>query len=253
MGIYQKISIRNRQNVRLLFANLKNMSLDNIPYPRSNSMYVFYKNEIEKFYSVNDEFMRLSNIMPTKDADYYIDRYLESKEMIQFCNEIYNILDVFPEFDFTSLSLNDQIREYFSNYYMFDPEDKEAIEMIKSLIKLCIRHINVGILTFHYTNPLYILALIKRLILAENVNNSLYFNNEIFEYTLKNCPNIKAVLKMFPAINSHEILNGYINYERRIAATKIQRRVLQWLYRPGGKFMKEAETHFYKVAISVTA
>ena len=171
--------------------------------------------------------MRLFNIMPTKDADYYINYYFESKEMEQFCYKIYNILDVFPKFDFTSYSLDGQVREYFSNYYMFDFEDKKAIEIIKSLIKLYICHINAEILTFCFTNPLRILAIIKTLILAENVNNSLYFNNEIFKYTLKNCPNLKAGLKIFPAINSYKIHNGYINYKKRIAATKIQRRVLQ--------------------------
>jgi hypothetical protein len=33
---------------------------------------------------------------------------------------------------------------------------------------------------------------------------------------------------------------------RKDAAIKIQRIVLQWLYRPGSSLMKKAETHFYK-------
>ena len=106
MSTYQKINTSDRQYARKFLANLKNIPLNEIPYPRSNSMYVNYKNEIEKIQNVNDEFIRLSNIMPTKDADYYIDRYLESKDLVQFANELYNILDVFPKFDFTSYSLD---------------------------------------------------------------------------------------------------------------------------------------------------
>ena len=95
MSTYQKISTSDRQYARKFLANLKNIPLNEILYSRSNSMYINYKNEIEKIQSVNDEFKRLSNIMPTKDADYYIDCYLESKEMEQFSNELYNILDIF--------------------------------------------------------------------------------------------------------------------------------------------------------------
>ena len=64
-------------------------------------------------------------------------------------------------------------------------------------------------------------------------------------------------MKIFPVIESYEVGIGYgewyNKYKERIAANKIQHRVLQWLYRPGGKFMKEAETHFYKVAIMAAA
>ena len=37
--------------------------------------------------------------------------------------------------------------------------------------------------------------------------------------------------------------------DRKNAAIKIQRIVLQWLYRPGGSLMKKAETHFYKTVV----
>jgi hypothetical protein len=257
MSTNQKITTFDRRYIRENLATIKKVPLKEIPYPRSNSMYIKYKNEIKKIECFKDECFRLSQITPTKEDDYYVDLYFETKEMTQFCSELYSLLIGVYNVDRTTINTIFYIDEYFELYNMFIPNDEEAVEIIKNLIKLCIRHINAGISIHHFSNPRYVLEIVKHYIEINDFHYSHYFDKEMFEYALKNCSNIKVILKIFPAIGSYEVETGYgewySKYKERIVATKIQRRVLQWLYRPGGKFMKEAETHFYKVAISTAA
>jgi len=232
MRTHQEKAASERQIVHKNLTDIKEILLNEIPYQYSKSKFINYVNKIEKIQSeidkiqdVKDEFKRLSKIMPTKDADYYVNQYLGSKEMEQFRNDLYLVLYGLPDFIHFFHNMGHYTTEFFSNIYMFDPEDEEAIRIIKTLIKLCIRHINAGLLTYRYCNPLYILNLTKEIILNECDNYLLYFDNEMYEYTLNNCSNIKAVFKIFPAINSRKIAKGYskwfTKYEERIAATKI--------------------------------
>jgi len=74
-------------------------------------------------------------------------------------------------------------------------------------------------------------------------------------YTLQNCPNIKEVLKLFPNMASRRLTEGLQKWhdknKHKNASIKIQHAFLQWLYRPGGIIMKNAEFHFYKLAATV--
>jgi len=257
MSTNQKITTYERQYMRKSLASLKNVPVKEIPYPRSNNMYINYKNEIRKIQCFNDECFRLSQITPTKEDEYYVNLYLETKEMTQFCSELYRILRGVYNINPTIANASSYISEYFEFYNIFDPNDEEAFDIIKNLIKLCIRYINIGNLIYHFSNPRYVLEIVQYHIDVNGFHFSHYFDKEMFEYALKNCPNIKVILNIFPAVGSYELELGYEKwynkYKERISATKIQHRVLQWLYRPGGKFMKEAEIHFYNVVITAVA
>ena len=60
MRTNQKITTYERQYIRESLAILKNVPVKEIPYPRSNIMYINYKNEIRKIQCFKDECFRLS-------------------------------------------------------------------------------------------------------------------------------------------------------------------------------------------------
>ena len=123
-------------------------------------------------------------------------------------------------------------------------------------MRVCIRYANLKTKTFPNNNPLLLLNIIKR-ILADYWSSafSLFYDFEMHTFALKNSPNIKDVLRTFSRISSIEISNEWHKRDnmnkRKNAAIKIQQKVVQWLYRPGGHFMKKAEVCFYKTAVTV--
>ena len=60
MSINRKITTYERQYIRKSLASLKKVHVKEIPYPRSNIMYINYKNEIRKIQCFKDECFRLS-------------------------------------------------------------------------------------------------------------------------------------------------------------------------------------------------
>jgi len=210
--------------------------------------------------AIREEYKRLGDIETIWNSDYFVERYLESKKIRQFCCSFLFIMgegrimhlgarDIPPLTNF----LFEFLDEFESNYYNED----EWYDKLLRIMKLCIRHANLKTKTFPNNNPLLLLNIIKRKLADHWYFDSfrLFYDFEMHTFTLKNSPNIKDVLRTFPRVNSIEISNEWHKRDdmnkRKNAAIKIQQKAIQWLYRPGKYFMKKAETHFYKTAATV--
>ena len=64
MASHQARNAQLRQTVRSVLASLKNVSLQSIPYPRSNAMLAEYRVEIQAIRDTQAEFDRLGAIDP---------------------------------------------------------------------------------------------------------------------------------------------------------------------------------------------
>ena len=64
MASHQARNVQLRQTVRSVLASLKNVSLQSIPYPRSNTMLAEYRIEIQAIRDTQVEFDRLGAIDP---------------------------------------------------------------------------------------------------------------------------------------------------------------------------------------------
>ena len=64
MASHQARNTQLRQIVRSVLASLKNVSLQSIPYPRSNAMLAEYRVEIQAIRDTQAEFNRLGAIDP---------------------------------------------------------------------------------------------------------------------------------------------------------------------------------------------
>ena len=65
MASHQARNAQLRQTVRSVLASLKNVSLQSIPYPRSNTRLAEYRVEIQAIKDTRAEFTRLEAIDPT--------------------------------------------------------------------------------------------------------------------------------------------------------------------------------------------
>lgn len=212
---------------------------------------------------VQNEFKRLSNI-DFEGIDFYLECYLESKKIQQFRNSFINELEFYEErnelemYDF--LHLSDYLLNYFTpiNFEFAQYYDKESYNRVlshfKKFVKLCIQYADIKLKLLWDSSPIELLKEIKKIWESE-YDIKLLYDSEMHAYTLQNCPNIKEVLSLFPHINSTELSKGLQEWhnknKRKNASIKIQHTFLQWLYRPGGDIMKNAESHFYKVAATV--
>ena len=215
------------------------------------------------------EFKRLVKIK-FDSIDYYFDIYLESKKIQQFRDSFLNHLEIFEERE--RLQSNDalHLQDYFNNYFepnifMFIsciddileyPKDyKNVLKYFQKFMKLCIQHADIKLEIMWQSNPIELLKDIKKNWESKQADIRLIYDSEMHAFTLQHCPNIKEVLKLIPRINSKDITEGWQKWhdknKRKNAAIKIQRAFLQWLFRPGGNFMKNAESHFRQIASTV--
>ena len=210
--------------------------------------------------ATQEEFKRLGSIETIGNSDYFVERYLESKKIQQFCRDFLFAIgeghimhleprDLSPLTNYLFVFLDE-----FEGIYYYNEDD--WYDKLLSVMRVCIRYANLETKTFSNNNPLLLLNIIKHKLAGYWFSTfSLFYDFEMHTFTLKNSPNIKGVLRTFPRISSIEISNEWHKRDnmnkRKNAAIKIQQKVVQWLYRPEGNFMKKAEVHFYKTAATV--
>jgi|SRR5581483_2122027 len=84
MSTYQARSAQLRQTVRQLLAELKGVSLQLVPYPRSNAKLVEYRKEIQVIRDFEAETTRLRNI----DPNPYYEIVFNCKDHVKIGGEI---------------------------------------------------------------------------------------------------------------------------------------------------------------------
>jgi len=84
MASHQVRNAQLRQTVRSVLASLKNVSLQSIPYPRSNAMLAEYKVEIQAIRDTQVEFNRLGAIDPHPHYEIVFNR----REQVKVGGEI---------------------------------------------------------------------------------------------------------------------------------------------------------------------
>src|SRR2546423_3688071 len=79
MASHQARNVQLRQTVRSVLASLKNVSLQSIPYPRSNARLVEYRIEIQAIRDTQAEFNRLGAIDPHPHYEIVFNRRKQVK------------------------------------------------------------------------------------------------------------------------------------------------------------------------------
>ena len=212
---------------------------------------------------IQNEFKRLSEI-DSDSINFYLECYLDSKKIQQFRYSFLEELGIYTErneletYSFISLSdylLNEFTPAYFEYAQSFSKKTyNEVLSYFKKFVKLCIQHADIKLKILWQSNPIELLKDIKKIWESE-YDIKLLYDSEMHTYALQNCLNIKEVLNLFPHMDSIELSEGLQKWHDKNkcknASIKIQHAFLQWLYRPGGIIMKNAESHFYKLAATV--
>ena len=212
---------------------------------------------------IQNEFKRLSEI-DSDSINFYLEWYLDSKKIQQFQYNFLRELGVYIEENESEMDNFLHLSDYMLNEFTpinfeyaqsFSKETyNEVLSYFKKFVKLCIQHADIKLEILWQSNPIELLKDIKKIWKSE-YDIKLLYDSEMYTYTLQNCPNIKEVLNLFPHMDSIELSEGLQKWHNKNkcknASIKIQHAFLQWLYRPGGIIMKNAESHFYKLAATV--
>ena len=166
--------------------------------------------------AAQEEFKGLGSIETIGNSDYFVERYLESKKIQQFCHDFLFAIgeghiihlearDLFPLTNY----LFEFLDEFEDNYCNED----DWYDKLSSVMRVCIRYANLKTKTFPNNNPLLLLNIIKHKLAdywpSDFSAFPLFYDFEMHTLALKNSPNIKGVLRTCPRISSIEISNEW--------------------------------------------
>jgi hypothetical protein len=131
--------------------------------------------------------------------------------------------------------------DFIDMTYRFMPK-----ENINTIMKLCIKASRPDFSLYRGNNPYDILNMLQ----YEGVK----FDREMYKLARSDeCTDSKRILSLFcdlPATKIQHVWLKYRQQKRNRAIQIIQKRVLEWLYRPDGPMMKKSEKNFNRLIMS---
>jgi len=117
-------------------------------------------------------------------------------------------------------------------------------ENINTITKLCIKASRLDFSLYSGNNPYDILEMLQY--------KGVKFDREMYKLA-RECTDSKRILSLFCNLPATKIQHAWLKYrqQRRNRAIQIiQKRVLEWLYRPDGPMMKKSEKNFNQLIMS---
>ena len=140
--------------------------------------------------AIQEEFKRLGSIETIGNSDYFVERYLESKKIQQFCRDFLfaigegHIMHLEPRELSPLTNFLFEFLDEFEGIYYYNEDD--WYDKLSSVMRVCIRYANLKTKTFPHNNPLLLLNTIKHKLTDYWPSNfsdfSLFYDFEMHKY-----------------------------------------------------------------------